>query len=390
MESKMENWLKDNECTGCGACQNICPKEAIQMVTDECGFWHPRIIKDKCIDCKQCEKVCPIVKPAFSNRFSSSPEVYAGWSLNADTRYNSTSGGIFSELALKILEMGGAVSGAVYSETFLVYHQVIFKETDLTNIRQSKYIQSDSGYVFREIKTVLAEGKTVLFCGTPCQVAGLNTYLGKDYENLITVDFICRGANSPKAYRKWLDMLEKQYHSEVTRVWFKNKELGWNRFSTRVDFKNGKIYRKDRYTDLFMRGYLEKNWYIRPCCGDCKFKAVPRVADLTLADFWKVDKALDEDKGTSMIMVNTQRGTFLLESIKDNIYLQRRDLDEVLNGNQMLNKSAWISKWSGYFLRSLDYKRFDKAFYHLELKLKFLGWKYKWKKYYGNKRSKNS
>ena len=377
----MKNWLKDNQCTGCGACQNICPKDAITMLTDDCGFDYPRISQDKCIDCGRCEKVCPIVHPLVHKENSDTPTVYAAWSLNEDTRYNSTSGGAFSELALQIFKKGGAVAGAVYSENHMVYHTVAFDENGLQKIRQSKYIQSETRDVFRQIKSLLNQNREVIFCGTPCQVAGLNTFLDKNYDNLITVDFICRGSNSPKAYRKWLDMLEARYHSKATRVWFKNKELGWNCFSTRVDFKNGKIYRKDRYKDLFMRGYLEKNLYIRPCCGDCPFKGLPRQSDLTLADFWKVESTLDEDKGTSMILVNSERGKMILDSAKEQLFLQKRTIEEAQNGNQMLDKSAWISKWSAYFLRSLDEKRFDYAFYHISFRLKALSWKAKWKKY---------
>lgn len=367
----MVNWIDDNDCTACGACHNICPKNAINMVSDRCGFAHPRINSKLCIDCGLCKSVCPISTPASSNGNSANPDVYAAWSLNEDTRYKSTSGGVFSELARRIFSMGGFIVGAVYDENHMVHHEIVSDEEGLRRVRQSKYVQSDIKNIYKKIKELLDSEQIVAFCGSPCQVAGLYSFLKKRYEKLYTIDFICRGSNSPKAYRKWLDMLENQYHSKVTRVWFKNKELGWNRFSTRVDFENGKKYRKDRYTDLFMRGYLEKNLYIRPCCGNCHFKSMPRVADITLADFWGIDKKLDADKGTSMVIVNNNKGASLVNQIRSQIFIAKRNLEEAGGGNGMMDRSAWISKWSKTFLLSLDEYRFDKAFNKLMRKLEY-------------------
>lgn len=368
----MNYWLKEDQCTGCAACANICPKKAIAMQPDESGFVKPVIQQSLCINCGSCEKACPVLHPLPPEGNTDSPRLYAGWSLDGSTRYKSTSGGAFSELCKDIYARGGAVVGAAYDQDMMIRHIVTTDVKDLERIRQSKYAQSDIGDVLRQIKKLLLEGREVLFCGCPCQVAGLFSYLGKPYEKLYTVDFICRGSNSPKAYRKWLDMLEDKYRSRAKRVWFKNKECGWNRFSTRVDFENGKVYRKDRYHDLFMKGYLEKNLYIRPSCAQCPFKGLPRMADITLADFWRVDKKLDADMGTSMVVVNNERGAKLLDACKDRLYLQERTLDEALKGNRMFDTSAWVSRYSKEFLRSLDTLRFDHAYYKMAFKLKRL------------------
>lgn len=368
----MNYWLKDDQCTGCAACANICPKKAITMRPDESGFIKPVIQQELCINCGCCEKACPVLHPVPPKGNTDSPAIYAAWSLDGSTRYKSTSGGAFSELCKGIYARGGAVVGAAYDEDMMIRHVVTTNVQELDLIRQSKYAQSEIGDVFRQIKKLLLEDREVLFCGCPCQVAGLFSYLGKPYEKLYTVDFICRGSNSPKAYRKWLDMLETKYHARATRVWFKNKECGWNRFSTRVDFENGKVYRKDRYHDLFMKGYLEKNLYIRPSCAQCPFKGLPRMADITLADFWRVDKKLDADMGTSMVVINNERGAQLLEACKDQLFLQERTLDEALKGNRMFDTSAWVSRYSGEFLRSLDTLRFDHAYYKMAFKLKRL------------------
>lgn len=368
----MNYWLKEAECTGCAACSNICPKNAIEMSPDEGGFLKPVIHQDKCINCGRCEKTCPVVHPVLQKGNTETPRVYAAWSLDGNTRYHSTSGGVFSELCKGVYRRGGAVVGAVYDQEMTVRHAVTTRLSELDKIRQSKYTQSEIGDVFQQIKALLDSGREVLFCGCPCQVAGLFSYLGGTPEKLLTVDFICRGSNSPKAYRKWLDMLEKKHRSKAVRVWFKNKECGWNRFSTRVDFENGKVYRKDRYHDLYMKGYLEKNLYIRPACARCPFKGLPRVADITLADFWSVDKELDADMGTSMVIVNNERGDALLTEAKDRLFLQERTLEEAVKGNRMFDTSAWVSRYSGAFLKSLDTMRFDRAYHKAAVQLKKL------------------
>lgn len=355
----MDKWLDDNLCTACAACANICPKEAIKLNWDDNGFAVPEIDQELCIECGQCSRICP-VKKSIDNNYTpvatkyDTPDVYAVWSKDKDTRYNSTSGGAFSEFARTIFVKGGCAVGAIYNDNHLVEHAIVYDEEGLTKIRQSKYIQSDIGFVFKEVKSILATGRLTLFCGSPCQIAGLYAYLGKDYDNLITVDFICRGSNSPKAYRLWLNSLENQYESRVRRVWFKNKEEGWNKFSTRVDFENGRIYRKTRYEDLFMRSYLEKNLFIRPSCTNCQFKGIPREADLTLADFWKIDKALDEDLGTSMVVVNSAKGQSLFDEASERLHVHKRSYEEALKGNACLTTSVKTGKYSAQFFELLN------------------------------------
>ena len=365
----MELWLEPRQCTGCGACDNVCPKKAITMKADACGFVHPAIDNATCINCGLCEKTCPVVHPVAKNN-NPIPTIYAGWSKDGYTRYHSTSGGAFSELCKGVYARGGVVVGALYESDMTIAHHITTDLAGLDKIRQSKYAQSLTGDVFRDIKNLLKKGKEVLYCGAPCQVAGLLAYLKGAQPKLITVDFICRGSNSPKAYRKWLDELETKYKGKVTRVWFKNKECGWNRFSTRVDFDNGKVYRKDRYHDLFMKAYLEKNLYIRPCCGECLFKGLPRLADITLADFWSIDKSLDADLGTSMLIVSSEKGAQVLAEAKERLCLAERTYEEALKGNRMLDTSAWISRYSASFLQSLDHQPFSKAYYKTLLSIK--------------------
>ena len=367
----MEKWISDTQCTACGACMNICPVNAISMENDKSGFACIKISDTLCINCKKCESICPVSRAMERG----GPKVYAAWSKDEQTRYHSTSGGVFSELARNVIAQAGVVFGAVYGKNQLVYHEGVTSEGELERLRQSKYVQSEIGYCFRDIKERLEEDMTVLFCGSPCQVAGLKSYLGKPYQKLYTVDFVCRGINSSKAYGKWVEMLENKYHSKAARIWFKNKEIGWNRFCTRVDFENGKIYREDRYHDLFMRGYLEKNFYIRPSCGQCQFKGLTRHSDLTLADFWGINKQFDANKGTSMVIVHTTKGQELLSAVREQIVCTERPLAEALNGNPMLLQSVKLSKCGPYFLEQLDHVPFDRAFAKASRKLACRKWK---------------
>ena len=202
-------------------------------------------------------------------------------------------------------------------------------------------MQSNAEGVYHQIKQVLVEGKRVLFCGTPCQVSALHKFLDREYPNLTTVDFICRGVNSPKVFLSYLHMLERRYGSDATFIKFKNKKWGWHRFSLRVDFANGKEYCQDRYHDLFFVGYLEAGNFCRRSCYRCQFKGFPQASDITLADFWgieKLDESMDQDKGTSLVLVNTEKGKALFDSIKEKIVFKSFS-PEVLQWNQAANTS---------------------------------------------------
>ena len=290
-------------CTGCCACLNVCPEQCITMERDQEGFWYPKVDTTACTDCGECERVCPLIEDnSVSVERLPAPQVLAAWNTDHTVRLDSTSGGVFSALANWMFELNGYVAGAVYAEDHTVSHVVTNDPKMLPALRSSKYLQSYTGDLYNRIKQLLEEGRQVLYCGTPCQIAGLYHLLGRDYEGLITCDFICRGVNSPKAFLKYLESLEKQYGAPVESIKFKNKTFGWHRFSTRIDFQNGKTYIMDRYRDPFMQGYLTFNCFTRPCCYACRFTGTPRQGDITLADFWGLDRIhpeWDNDCGTS-------------------------------------------------------------------------------------------
>lgn len=357
----MVDELNKTECTGCGACVNICPVQAIAMKEDKSGFSYP-YISENCIKCHKCDSVCKS-RLTRKNENMGQPITYAAWSKDESIRYESTSGGAFSEFAKEIINSNGIVVGAQYNSGNSVEHIIIKSIDDLKKIRQSKYVQSDIGSVFSDIKDYLNKNKTVLFCGCPCQVAGLYSFLEKKYENLITIDFICRGVNSPKAYKYWLKEIEDLEKSKVVNVWFKYKENGWKKSPrcTKIEFESGinKVYNQKE--NLFMEGYLTYDLYMRPSCGVCHFKGVPRQADITLADFWKISEALDDDKGTSMVLLNNKTGIQLMEKVKSNLYAYEQSFDEICAGNTYFNKSAKISKKSERFLSALDEMPFSAA-----------------------------
>lgn len=326
-------------CTGCKVCSKICPKNAIEMIKDELGFEYPKINEEKCIKCGLCTKMCHELKDKATSNYKK-PIVYAAWNKDESKRLFSTSGGVFSALAETFINNGGYVCSAAYNTQHFVEHIVTNKIEDIEKLRQSKYIQSDLKNVFPEIKELLIDNKKVMFVGTPCQVSSLKIYLKKEYSNLLTVDFVCLGVNSPAAYRKYLDFLEEKYHSKVKQVWFKNKDYGWNTFHTKVVFENGEVYYGSRFTDLFYKGFIGKrSLYFRESCYNCSYKGYPRQADLSLADFWGVEKKYDADKGTSLILINSKKGKNIFKKSKKYLEYHKNKINTAEKSNLALHIS---------------------------------------------------
>ena len=356
--------FRKEDCCGCNACADVCPKNCITFKADIEGFWYPDVNKETCIDCHLCEKVCPIISHADKVVRYEEPRVFAAYTKDDEIRIDSTSGGIHSMLALAMYEKNAYVGGAIYKDDHTVSQIIDDNPERLSEIRSSKYLQSDSTGVYKKIKQKLREGREVFFCGCPCQVQALYKFLGnKEYDNLTTCDFICRGVNSPKVFLKYMDMLERQYGAKATEIKFKNKKWGWHNFSMRVNFANGKEYCKDRYHDLFFIGYLQAGNFTRPSCYECHFKGFPQKADITLADFWgieKLDKSMDQDRGTSLVMINSDRGMALFDSIKENIVWKEFTMADAREGNPAIYSSLKPSKPNRKsFFETLDKEPFE-------------------------------
>lgn len=353
--------LKDKkECVGCFACFNICPTNAIVMEEDVEGFKYSKVDKERCINCGLCEKVCPYINKKYNEK--KELEIYAAWSKDDFTRIDSTSGGIFSELAKAIYSDNGYVCAAVYNKDWMVEHYISNNSDDILKLRSSKYLQSNINNTFKIIKEKLEKNKKVLFCGSPCQVEGLNNFLLKKYDNLYTIDFICRGMNSPKIFKGYINSLERKYSSKVKAIKFKNKTHGWHNFSTKIEFENGKEYISVRDLDSYMIGYLKYNAFIRPSCYKCKFKSINHKSDMTIADFWgieKIDKNLDQDKGTSMILINSDKGKRLFEKIISYIEYKEIDSDKVFLENVCINKSVEMTESRKKVFENIDALDYD-------------------------------
>lgn len=358
--------IKNNiDCCGCNACGDVCAHGAITFKTDIEGFWYPVVDETKCVDCRLCERVCPELHIGELKKNDNNPPVtVAAINKNMAVRWDSTSGGAFSALAEVMYEQGGYVSGAVYDENFLVHNFVSDKPEDLSRLRSSKYLQSNAEGLYARIRELLRNGKKVLACGTPCQMAALRLFLHKDYDNLVIVDFICRGVNSPKVYRKYLDSLERKYGGKVVYVKAKNKELGWRNLTRKVVFDNGKVYYGVKMDDNFRRGY-HTNVFCRPSCYTCQYKGFPRIADITIADYWgieKINKNLDNNVGTSMILLNSKKGENFFGQVKDKIEWEYTTFESILPGNVALTKPIEPAKIDRrQFFEDLDKGTFDEV-----------------------------
>lgn len=331
--------VEEKSCVGCKACADICPKDAILFEVNYEGFWYPQIDESKCIECGACKRVCPAVDTHMAsadNRME--PETYKVYHKDLDIRYNSTSGGLYSLVAEQFIKDGGYIVGCSYADDFnSARHIVGNTHKDLLKIRRSKYFQSDTEGIYKKVKELLIAGHKVLFSGSPCQVSALYGFLGKEYENIYTIDYICRGINSPLAYKAYIDELRSVYHSEIEEVHFKNKSRGWTNLGTYVKFTNGKEYYRNRDNDPWVSAYIRGNLYMRYCCENCKYKGFPRVADISMGDFWGLEFTEEERKlGVSVAFVNTEKGDTLLKATKDQAYLEQREFAEAVNGNPAL------------------------------------------------------
>ncbi len=351
---------KKSDCCGCGACMQKCPKNCISMKKDTEGFLYPEVDKKICVECGLCERVCPVIHKEKLEK--EVPVAYAVYAKNSAMRENSSSGGMFTLLAEQILQRGGLVFGSAFDENWQVSHIKASDTTELALLRGSKYLQSDTKNTFVEAKQALQEGREVLFSGTGCQIEGLQRYLGKAYENLITVDILCHGVPSPDVWEEYLRFQEKKFKSEVEHVTFRSKRQGWRDFSLEIKFKNGtqysEIFGKDLYMQLFLR-----NICLRPSCYDCRFKDLSRTSDLTIGDFWGIENIapkIDDNRGTSLVLVHSQKGRDMMHALQKAVMIQEVDAEAALPLSAESRHSVPVHRNRERFFRELHQKEIDR------------------------------
>lgn len=327
-------------CTGCTACVSICPKGSISMESDEYGFPFPNVNMRACVNCGLCETVCPVHKPPGIRDIP--PAACGARSKDDPMRRESSSGGVFSELARAVLTRGGVVFGAAYDAGFTVVHVCAGDEAALATLRGAKYAQSHLGDTFSDVRKQLEDGRQVLFSGTPCQVAGLKAFLQKDFSNLITVDFVCHGVPSPMAWQEFIKYRAETDNGGIppTTVNLRCKETGWSRYRycSLFQYPDGSSHAIDSSQSLFMRLFLE-DFINREACENCRFKGFSRVSDFTLGDFWGIWDILpemDDDKGTSLVLLHSEKARKLWSKIGDRLITKEVSLAQASQQNPAL------------------------------------------------------
>lgn len=358
-------------CCGCTACANVCAHGAITMKPDAMGFLYPVVDADKCIDCGLCDKVC-----SFNPHYNKSdnlplPDVYAVRHKDMGEVMSSRSGAVFIAISDWVLEQGGVVYGAGYTEHFRVVHKRAVTREERDEFKGSKYVQSDLGTIFKQVKDDLKSGKTVLFSGTPCQIAGLKSFIGKKlYPNLYLVDIVCHGVPSPYIWRDYLAYVEKKTGSIAVSVNFRDKEsFGWHDHKESFTFQDKKICRST-YTILF-----NKHIMFRPSCGVCHYTNFQRPGDLTIGDFWNLEKYNPsfnaDDKGVSLLLVNTAKGQSLFNAIEKKVNHIQSDCKQCLQPN--LQHPSVLSPLSASFEN--EYSKY--GFIYVAKKYADIGFKYR-------------
>lgn len=357
----MVNITDKTQCTGCTACASVCTHKAISMQFDEYGHSYPNVDASACTDCGLCEKVCPLLHNdciLYDQRIEQLP-VYAIYNNDNEVRKQSTSGGVFTLLAEYVINKGGIVYAARFDEKYHILHDSFSSMDEIAPFRGSKYAQSDLNDTFRKIKTDL-KNRDVLFVGTPCQVAGLKSYLIKDYENLYTCDFVCMGISSPVIWEEYLDAFWNR--NTIKKIFFKDKRKGWHQWQMLVEDDEGEHLIKG-IMDPFFNGYLTHRTY-RPSCLKCSFRTCERVSDFTIADCWGIDKykpEFDDNKGCTTIILQSEKAKGVFEDIKKKANVMPYPIEMVLEHNPYIRKKISSDQNREAFYKFRKFKGYKAA-----------------------------
>lgn len=350
--------VERNKCFGCESCANICPKKAIKMEEDSFGFDFPTVDYSLCIKCGLCKKVCPSI-----NKYQGKPTIpllYSTRIIDNKALFSSTSGGFFTAVSDYILKNNGCISGAVFDEDFSVKHLISNTSDERNKMRGAKYVKSKIGNCFKTIRDLLNDGRIVLFTGTPCQVHGLKLFLEKEYDNLFTIDILCHGVPSNKYYRDFLAFLEKK-HGSISSIQFRSKKNGWHGNNLQVSFQNGEILlntnETKKYTTYYGSGLL-----MRENCFECPYTTIFRIGDFSMGDCWGIENtksSFADNKGCSLVFLNTKKGELLFNQIKDSLLIEHRDMFEILQHN-LIHPTLKPKKYDSFKCKTVDKNYWDK------------------------------
>lgn len=357
----MVNFLEKEKCCGCAACVNICNFNAISMKADIEGFLYPEINQKICCHCGACERVCPVVNRDEKER--KEPDAYAITSKREDILLKSSSGGFFSHLANSVLDQGGIVFGAAFLSAIEVQHKAVADKKALMALCGSKYVQSNINKSFRSCRDLLHENKLVLFTGTPCQIAGLNQFLNRKYDNLLTMEVVCHGVPSPKVLKKYIKNIEKKKRKKVSSICFRNKDTGWENYSVRYQYEDESMDIIKHQDDLYNKIFLS-NQALRNSCYNCYFKQGRSDADITCGDFWGIENVVPQmadNNGVSLVLCHTDKGKKYLDSIA--FYLQKEGVqyEDAVIGNPAYLSSVKKPGSRALFFSDIRRKNIDKC-----------------------------
>jgi coenzyme F420-reducing hydrogenase beta subunit len=344
---------KKEDCCGCHACVSICPAKCIQMQSDAEGFLYPVVDESLCTECGLCESVCPVLNPPVQEGES---VAFAAWNRDEAVREDSSSGGVFNALMQRTFEKNGVVFGAAFDDSMTLCHQAAHNEAEGRVLRGSKYLQSVIGDAYLEARKYLKQGRQVLFSGTPCQIAGLYAFLGKEYDNLLTCDVVCHGVPSPKVFSAYRKEMERRHDARIRRIAFRRKNFGWKLYSISLSFDNDMEYSRVLTKDPFMIGFI-RNTYLRPSCHACQFSRIPRVADISLGDFWGVQNhhpEWNDDKGLSLVIIQTDKGKKAFENCLKKMIVYEADLDVAIQSNPCISGSVAPGKDRDSFFKDFE------------------------------------
>ncbi len=329
-------------CYGCSACKDACPTAAITMKRDDEGFYQPVIDKELCINCGKCNRVCPYNTKMREEKFES--VAYMAYAKDTFDSESSASGGIFPILAKKIISKGGYIIGVKYNEELIAVYDIASTWREAQAFRGSKYVEAKHNNIYKKTKKALETGKPVLFTGTPCKIAGLKNFLGREYENLFLAEIICACSSSPRILKRYLNGKTAEKKSSVTSISFRDKSKGWNKVSTTLTFENGKSESTSRRWNIFYHCFVSA-YLAKRSCFRCEFAGDNKIADITMGDFWgydKINKKLKADKnGVSALKIATQKGMDLLGEVKDSLCLIPVSVDDIYNNNH-----SWHIKYT--------------------------------------------